>query len=64
MCSVYIHICISFWGNKGIFTTSIFSSAVSGAKTVTAIFDFQMFSDDEISFKKLEKLKICDDITR
>jgi hypothetical protein len=42
----------------------MFSSVVSGAKIVTAIFDFQKFSDDEISFKKLDKLKIRDDITR
>ncbi|XP_060552365.1 tyrosine-protein kinase STK-like [Ruditapes philippinarum] len=45
------------------FQEEVCTDAVSGAKTVTAIFDFQKFSDDEISFKRLEKLKICDDIT-
>ncbi|XP_060574818.1 tyrosine-protein kinase STK-like [Ruditapes philippinarum] len=44
------------------FQEDVCTDAVSGAKIVTAIYDFQKFSDDEISFKKLDKLKIRDDI--
>ncbi|XP_060552364.1 tyrosine-protein kinase STK-like [Ruditapes philippinarum] len=45
------------------FQENVCTDVDSGAKIVTAIFDFQKFSDDEISFKKREKLKIRDDIT-
>ncbi|XP_060574829.1 uncharacterized protein LOC132732427 [Ruditapes philippinarum] len=45
------------------FQEDVCTDAVSGAKIVAAIYDFQKFSDDEISFKKLDKLKIRDDIT-
>ncbi|XP_053390605.1 tyrosine-protein kinase Lyn-like isoform X2 [Mercenaria mercenaria] len=39
-------------------THSVSSDAVSGVRIVTAIFDFNQFSEDEISFKKQDKLTL------